>query len=410
MPHLRSASLTALGAALVLACAAGGAHAQTSLRTGSLRVPLGKVHYDLSTGRVTKVVRPGLPAGRLERAPGPSGGARERASVKAFRNTLTQGAYTSGVVGVEFVDWAAKGTGRALTTRVVFGYATTVLDPSLGGSGASLDLSFYAGTSDACALGSELERLEFAGLPGATGTLPAGVGAGYLVTAFLAQGIAIPDGRIGWGYSFHDAAPGGPPASATGPLLTDFGTNTGWSDGFGWWTTSPASAGSCAGSFFFGGCTAAAPPPPPAGAPCAGFLLALVEFVPDAQAGCTVVNGSGTNTVHYADLSGGPRIGEVWQSQVDLVTAPAGFASVLAVSAGGFLPAPLSLGGLFGGSELLVHPTLSVPLDFSATGIHSLPIPLDPSLDGLTAAIQAAKLLPGGGAPLQNALDCTFGG
>jgi len=398
-----SAPLLAL-AALLVAAPAGAQDATPEVTR--VVTPLGRVHYDLATGRVTKVVRPGTARGVIRGAP-PKNAARS--TIRAFHDSVTQGTFTSGAVGAEFVDWAKKATGGEFTTRVVFGYATTLPDPTVSGPGASLDVSLYSGTTGFCTLGSEVGRLQFQGLPGVTGTLPSELGAGYVVTAFLSQALALPDGPIGWGYTFHDADASRPSGSATGPLLTDFGTNTGWSDAFDWWSASPASNGSCAGTFWFGGCSSSNPPPP-TGAPCASFYLELAEFTPSATASCTVSNGSGTNPLQFQSLSGGPRIGQVWQGMVDLGAAPAGTVSVIAISAGGFLPVPLRLHGVFQNTELLIDPSLAVPLDFSLTGLHTLAVPADPTLDGLASAFQAAKITSSSGIPLLNALDCTFGG
>jgi len=356
--------------------------------------PIGRVHYDLVTGRITKLVPPGAP----DRTPARTG--RQRTVVHGFRNTITTGYFTSGVLGAEFVDWASKRSRARLTTKVVFGYAT-----SKSGS-ASLDLSFYEGTTGFCVLGSEIDRLTFTGLPGRTASLPPGTGMGYLVTASVSPAIAIPDGRLGWGYCMLDSDGSG--GSLTGPLLTDFSTNTGWNDAFDWWAKCPASSGSCVGTFFTD-CNSPVPPPP-IGLPCASTVLGLVEFRPDTPAACTVYAGSGVNRQLLSDVSGGPRIGEEWTTQVDLAAAPPASASVLATALLGTLAPGIPLSGPFAGTELLIDPRLAGPLEVSSSGTHVLAIPPLPGLDGLSLAAQAARLVGAHDFPLTNALDCTIGG
>ena len=357
--------------------------------------PVGKVHYDVATGQVTRIVRPGQRSGSFAEAP--LGGA-QRASVLSFNNTLTTGYFTSGTLGNEFVDWATKATGLTVTTAVIFGYATTVDDPSIGGPGASLDLSFYSGTTGFCTLGTETDRFQFTGLPGRTASVPPGFGVGYCVTAFLgSQGISVPDGRIGWGYCMLDSDGAG--GSLTGPLMTDFGTNTGWNDAFDSWGSCPASTGTCAGTFFFGGCSTGMVPPPPTGTPCASFKLGLAEWVPAVQAACAARN-AGNNPAVFV-VTNPPEIGGTFS-----VALP-GFGA-MTVTAGpipnpGF---PLT-GKVFG--RLLCAPPMLGPIQI-VVGSLTLPIPNDVTLEGLTVCTQAALAVGGGKFSLTNAQDCVFGG
>ena len=390
-------SIPSLCASLVL-CAT--ASAQTA-RLDFQRVdgPMGKVHYDLATGRVTMVQRPGQPSGELAEAP--RGGA-QRTSVRSFNNTITTGYFTSGCFGCEFVDWATKSTGLTITTAVIFSYSTVMRDPSFGGPGASLDLALYSGTTGFCTLGTETDRFQFTGLPGITSTVPHSSRGYWIVTAFLGnQGISVPDGRIGWGYCFLDRYfPGSSIfSSATGPLLTDFGTNTGWNDAFDAWGSCPANTGTCAGVFNFGGCSTGMVPQPPAGTPCASFFLGLAEWVPAVAAACTARN-AGTNPAVLV-VTSPPRIGGTFS-----VGLPG--TGAMAVTAGP-IPSPgfLLTGQVFG--RLLCDPPMLGPIQIVA-GSLTLPIPKDVHLEGLTVCAQAALAVGGGQFSLTNALDCVFGG
>ena len=108
--------------------------------------------------------------------------------------------------GEEWVDWASLETGTANKqckgTRIIqsftFAYATSALDPSAGGPGASLNIAFYENTDGFGALGIERARFTFTGLPG---RLPGESLAGFAMTADLTPGmLCLIDGDIGWSY------------------------------------------------------------------------------------------------------------------------------------------------------------------------------------------------------------------
>ena len=218
------------------------------------------------------------------------------------------------------------------------------------------------------------------------------------MTAFLgSQGICVPDGRIGWGYCMLDSDGSG--GSLTGPIMTDFGTNTGWNDAFDSWGSCPANTGTCAGAFFFGGCSTGMVPPPPAGTPCASFMLGLSEWVPVVTATCFSRN-AGTNPAVFV-VTSPPQIGGSFS-----VALP-GFGG-MAVTAGpipnpGF---PLS-GKVFG--RLLCDPTVIFGGVQIVVGSLTLPLPKDVSLEGATVCAQAALAVGGGKFSLTNAQDCVFG-
>jgi hypothetical protein len=382
-------------AGLALATAASAQNTQLNFeKTG----PVGQVHYDMATGKVTKVVRP-RQVMKNNLSHNTQVGV-QRVNVASFNNTLTSGYFTSGNLGSEFIDWAAKGTGLPFTTRIRFGYATRMDDPSIG-TGAALDLSFYSGTSGGmgvCNLGTEFARLIFTGLPGRTASLPPNFGIGYNITATLNNGLCIPDGQIGWGYTFEDLNPltG---VSGTGPRMTDFGTNTGWADSFQFYALDPASLSSCVGTFFYGGCSTGNVPPPPTGTPCASFMMGLDEFQATTAASCAFRNT--TNPVTWNVLNP-PQLGGSFQA----VTAGP-FAGV-AVTAGSFPGIPLF--GTVNGS-LLVDPTIIYGgIQVISTGSFTAPIPKDTGLEGVPVFTQAAVFAGPGNFQLSNAFDCVIGG
>ncbi len=112
----------------------------------------------------------------------------------------------------------------------------------------------------------------------------------------------------------------------------------------------------------------------------------------------TVRNGNGVNPLGFVETSP-PILGGTWTTTVDIAT-PGHLASIVAISTGG--PAPgIALGGLFSG-ELLILPPL-LPPD-TGIGSHSIPIPNDCSLIGVTLNTQGATFTPGTIA-FNNAID-----
>jgi hypothetical protein len=69
--------------------------------------------------------------------------------------------------GDEIFDWGVKEClGTSFVTRLAIGYSTTVLDPSLGGPGATFRIALYKGTTGFGLLGVELAAFDLQGLPG----------------------------------------------------------------------------------------------------------------------------------------------------------------------------------------------------------------------------------------------------
>ncbi len=386
--------LPLVGGLLLAAPLAAQATAPTAEEVYSIR---GRVHYDLATGSITKLVRP-RQVKKLEASAEATPDSNGRAAVRTFINSITSGYFTRGTLGHEYVDWAAKNTTGPFIMGVTFGYATRSIDTANGGPGAALGLSFYSGTNGGCALGTEVRRLSFTGLPGRTPSIPGGLGTGYFITAFLQEGICIPNGQMGWGYSFIDSD--GQGVSNTGPLLTDFGTNTGWSDGYDRWAGNPASLNTCIDTFNFGGCTTGmVPPPATGGTPCSSFILELVEYSPGLFGSCTSRNaGNPENlTAVNAPIIGGSFIATTVAPLAGYAISPASFP--------GF---PLS--GAING-VLFCDPTfLFGGIQVTVTGTIQAVVPKTPGLEGVAVCVQAAEFVGPGNFQLTNALDCTIGG
>lgn len=360
--------------------------------------PTGQVHYDLATGKVTKVIRPRQVSTVAQATPTQAG--IQRAGVNSFNNTLTTGYFTTVSLGAEWIDWAEKASANdTFMTAFTFGYGTVQADTSNGGTGANLELSFYTGTAGGggvCTLGTEIGRSIFAGLPGATASVPPGFGVAFNVTAFLQQGLCVPNGQIGWGYTGEDSD--GLGGSNTGPRMTDFGTNTGWRDSFQWYAN-PASLNTCVGTFWFGGCsTGNVPPAGTGGTPCTSFLLGITEYAPVVTASCAFRNT--TNPANLVVLSP-PVIGGSFAATT--LALIAGYA----VTAGPLPGIPLT--GAVNGSLLCDPTTIFGGIQVGVGGIVN-PLPKDQGLEGVGVCVQAAEFNGPGNFGLTNAFDCTIGG
>jgi len=113
-------------------------------------------------------------------------------------------------------------------------------------------------------------------------------------------------------------------------------------------------------------------------------------------AACTVRNGGG-NPAGFACVTT-PVLGASWMSTVDIAT-PGHLASIVAVSTTGPISFPLS--PPFQGNLLVLPPIVAIDV---AVGAHSIPIPNDLGLLGLTVYTQGASFNPGVIA-LNNAID-----
>ena len=145
--------------------------------------------------------------------------AKSAFSTFCYVNTDTFGGIGTTVMpGSEVIDWGilggTMGTKCAglspIVTHLDFAYTTDSLDPSLGGPGADLTLTFYTGyqgfaqDSGNCPVAT----FAFTGLPGTTGA--SSFGQNYVISVDLTGGdeFCLPDGRFGFGYrSNGDSGP-----------------------------------------------------------------------------------------------------------------------------------------------------------------------------------------------------------
>ena len=303
---------------------------------------------------------------------------RQKATTSCLANTMTNGFFATMTNGVEWVDWASKHCGAGLITRFVIGYATTA--PS-----ASLGIRFFTGTTGFCSRGQVAQLLDgspaefdFTGLPGVAGS----PNAHFIVTIDLPSAVCLPDGKVGWGFS------GNP---FTGPLLTEFSSNTGWVDAYDLWTR-PDEMGTCAGVFFFGGCD-----PPMGTGVCSGLFISLHEEAVVA----TVTSVSG-NPARYSSLTR-PILGTTWVNEIrtdcgnpNLPTGHAELAAILRIGAGAFSGGSLDLAtvGLGHGDFLAPFSGRNTHVDcLCASCTIDVPIPLDLSLLGLSFHSQAFAVI-----------------
>ena len=99
--------------------------------------PLQQFRLDLATGEI------------LSEAPAANG---PDAPVASFSNTSFAGAFAPLLALEEVVDFGVKNTGlTGIVDTATFGYGTTLLDPAVGGPGASLSFRLYQGTQGSCA-------------------------------------------------------------------------------------------------------------------------------------------------------------------------------------------------------------------------------------------------------------------
>lgn len=123
-----------------------------------------------------------------------------------FDNTdLSSYYYTAWTSGMEWVDWGTISIDAAsdIVSRVKFGYASKVLDPALGGPGATIEIRFYAHYQARCEdydpnTATEVARFLLSGLPAS----PDGIASGYFLTLDLRGGqeFTVPKGVYGMGY------------------------------------------------------------------------------------------------------------------------------------------------------------------------------------------------------------------
>jgi hypothetical protein len=409
-------SLTASVFAGLALCVA--ASAQQVVQPDEITGPLGRVHYDLDAGKITKIIYPRDARART------STQIAQRGRVNTLSNTLETGWFWSGsVIGTHGMDWfeksvaAGTGSGHVLLSGFLFGYATYAWDPSHlpPGPGTETIIGFYEGSQGICGTGS-LGQLKgffrFPGLPGVTGCLGPGSGAGYIFTVTVADPLfCLPDGDVGVGYTFIDdrgSSTLSPPSgrSATGPILTNFGTNIPyhWTDAFDWWVGGPNSMGSCIGTYWFSGCNTADQNFGNYTVPCAGFYVALTEEN-STQAAVSNFNPNGNPTFLFSTST--PRIGKTWTINH---SAPGGYGLSLARFGFGI---PVDTNILFGALYLNLGTLEKVKVGAAVT--KNITVPCDGSLLGVTVYCQGLVLNfnpppPNALLLLGNCLDVTLGG
>ena len=335
---------------------------------------------------------------------------QRKALVNCFQNTITNGFFSVGTNGTEWMDWALKSAGKTdIVGAFAFAYASNARGPSQpGGTGASIGVSFYSGTTGFCSRGTRAKDVVFfSGLPGATGTQTS---PGFAVTAVFDPGavFCLPDGKIGWAYFFNEP-PMGTNQNATGPLLagpvlTGAQSNTCWNDAFDLWS-SPDSIASCAGVFFFGGCN------PPTTFfvpnPCAGFWIQVFEEQVAAGASVQFNNLVGTpNPLRYTSVTDA-NLGEAWITNILLDPANPAGAEVAGVIRfglpGAIFPNGATLGFLVNGSRLvLLGPADNIVVAGPGNPkVSSLTIPKDLGFLGSTFTTQAFGVILGGSVKFQ---------
>ena len=294
----------------------------------------------------------------------------------------------------ELVDWGVKSGGVSeIVDSFVFGYATDIAGPAVGGPGPDVEISFYEGNTGFGTLGTEVARFLFTGLPGST----TGGIAGFFITVDLAgtPGFCLPDGPIGYGYCTPNVL------SSTGPILVDVTVCTGLGtiDAFDDYLC-PASADPVAnyvGTFNLGTPNISS------------FFIEINEDDASEVATTTVNNGTGINPVLLSDGGVAPVIGQVWPVTIDNTTS--GFDASFGLWTLGSLGSPLFLAG----GEVILN--LLDPNGFVITNSvfaqsvndHSALVVKDLTLIGLDLTCQGLLISGQPGFQLTNAIDLHLG-
>lgn len=293
-------------------------------------------------------------------------------AVTSFSNTSGTNFFLLPLSGVdEYVDYGVKTAGLdGQVTEIRLSYITEFLDPSVGGAGASLDLSLYSGSNGGCdsdpnSPGTLVRTVSLTGLPGSLNT-PFGEII-EVVLDFSDNPIALPDGAIGWGFRSPDVS--------VVPRLVVIGEDpTGTKD-----FLDNFNAGTCFGpvSFEFND------------RPVSSLFIELTEGAENPQPCGFSSYGpfSATQTSMLTTIGGdGPG---------DLILFNTSFALLEGT---GFLiiseqPAAISLPG----AEILVDLESQLALltfEFALLGQTSVTVPNNPELAGLTVFCQSAAFDP----------------
>ena len=301
-------------------------------------------------------------------------------SLSSFNGT-NRGSFSVFNVGEEIVDWGVKTCRQStVVTAFSFIYCTTAEDVSNGGPGAAMTFALYQGTKGFGVLGTEIRRFEFTGLPGRTTPFFTH----YYITVDLTKApLCIPDGNIGWGYQNDDGV--------SGPLMRQApNAALGTVDALDVYNPGPATAGNFIGTFNFA-----------SQLPGSGSWFLAIEEAPPGGSAVTTVNGTGVNAVVFNSLSA-PVIGSSWLASIQ-VPRPRARLTVVGMSADAIAPLTLPSG------ELLID--LNHPLTFFDFGyaLHSVPLPKNAALIGLTVHTQGAIIHTTGKFQLTNGLDLVLG-
>ena len=308
-----------------------------------------------------------------------------------FDNVTTAGLFGTPLFAEEWVDWGVKAGGlTGVACTLEFGYATTALDPSIGGPGADLEIAVYAGTVGGCTVGdvaAEVQRLSFTGLPGSLD----GSAAGFTVAYELGgDTFTLADGPIGWSYVGVDGV--------SGPLLITVGADaTGTVDGFDLYVPAPASTGICLGTFTFS--------TPGVGS----FYLRLEEDDGSEPGSQTPRPGTGFNIGVLSPSATLPKIGQAWAPSLTTPAVATPVLDFLAISSVSMPPFILP-----GFGELMIGVVAPNPLAVISGPLgsgtpFSVPFPLNCSFVGVSLTSQAGQVDVSGTVGLTDALDFTFG-
>ncbi|MEW6071353.1 MAG: hypothetical protein AB1726_02000 [Planctomycetota bacterium] len=366
-----------LSAAFALAAlgAVGPAQQQAGAPV-SVPGPPGRASLDLATGELTR-------------------DAPDKVAnvVIVWANTDYSGYYSTGWnPPFEWLDWGSVFSWfpHDIVGEYQFGYGTTVLDTSVGGPGVTLCTSFYSGATGWCneqGIGlAPTAQFCFSGLPGTTGTGPAG----WVISASLTGGseFVLPDGPFGFSLSMFE--------TQTGPLLCYAGSLSGGFDYNGQqdvfdWYVPDVGTGTC-GTYWFGG--------PPWNF--SSWWMHVAEW--DAQPPATSIWYCGNNVNCNGYTTGSIVLGGLWVNSVVACGNNVG-----AFLAGFVGPAIIPWHGMEILVDFLLSPELlGFPSALGDPAIILLPVPLNLALAGLTIYVQAAGF--GWGIRLHCAYACTIGG
>jgi len=272
--------------------------------------------------------------------------------------------------GQELVNWGRKNcAGASLLRKVTIGYLSEAVRVEDGGPGGTLQVALYSGTRGFNALGTEVFRRTFTGLP-ARGDRPAPPDQ-FLTIDFGAYPLPLADGNFGWGFLQLDGD--------TGPMLVN-APNAQWgtADAMDIYSPGPARPATYVGTFNYSICE------------CASTWMQLEEIPLIETARTTVVNGSGVNPELLEEVFP-PRIGQLWAVRVDVVRESSGNPdfTILTLSAGALAtPVPTPYG------ELLIDRSLSLSPPLFGEGTYFYSIPADTALVGRVMFAQAVVLPP----------------